>query len=73
MDGWVYVCREGGRTKEHVLEDDWLLREPAKVAFVCGIGGVGDGLALDARPGEVDVEEQEEDAEADDGGLLHII
>lgn len=64
---------EGGgrRTEEHVLEYDWLLGEPAKVDVApCGGVGVGGGLAaLDARPGEVDVEEQEEDAEADDGGL----
>lgn len=57
------------RTEEHVLEDDRLLREPAEAVSVGGIG-VGDRLALDARPGEVDIEEQEEDAETDDGGLL---
>lgn len=67
LGGWG-----GLRTEEHVLEDDGLLGEPAEVACVCAVGGlgVGDGLALDARPGEVDVEEQEEDAEADDGALV---
>lgn len=32
-------------------------------------GGGGRGGFLDARPGQVDVEEEEEDAEADDGAL----
>jgi hypothetical protein len=61
----------GGRTEEHVLEYDRLLSEPTKVD-VAPTGGIGvrGGLAtLDACPGEVDVEEEEEDAEADDGGL----
>ena len=31
--------------------------------------GGGEGEFLDARPGEVDVEEEEEDAEADDRSL----
>jgi hypothetical protein len=61
----------GPRTEEHVLEYDRLLGEPAKVDVAPAGGiGVGGGLAaLDACPGEVDVEEEEEDAEADDGGL----
>jgi hypothetical protein len=61
----------GGRTEKHVLEYDRLLGEPAKVDVAPAGGiGVGGGLAaLDACPGEVDVEEEEEDAEADDGGL----
>ncbi len=42
---------------------DRLLREPAKVVLLDRV--VIGGLALDARPGEVDVEEEEEDAEAD--------
>jgi hypothetical protein len=53
------------------LEYDRLLGEPTKVDVAPTRGiGVGGGLAaLDACPGEVDVEEEEEDAEADDGGL----
>ena len=66
-DKGAWGCR---RTEEHVLEHDRLLGEPAKVARVIAGGlDVRDRLALDARPGEVDVEEQEEDAEADDGPL----
>lgn len=62
---------EGRRTEEHVLEDYGLLGEPAKVVgVVARVGGVGRcGLPLDACPGEIDVEKEEEDAEADDGGL----
>jgi hypothetical protein len=59
------------------LEYYRLLGEPAKVGVgyvVVAVGslggvGVGDRLALDARPRQVDIEEQEQDAEADDGGL----
>jgi hypothetical protein len=46
------------RTEEHVLEDYRLLREPAEVARVPARElGIGNRLALDARPGEVDIEE----------------
>lgn len=57
--------RRGARTEEHVLEYYWLLGEPAKVAVIdvpVRRIDIGDGLAFDARPGEVNVEEQEEDA-----------
>jgi hypothetical protein len=55
------------------LKDYRLLCETPK-GGAARVGGVGvwNGLALDARPGKVDVEEQEEDAEADDGGLLSL-
>jgi hypothetical protein len=62
---------EGGEgaedQEENVLEDDGLLGEAAEVG---GFGGRGGGGGFfDACPGEVDVEEEEEDAEADDGAL----
>jgi hypothetical protein len=47
------------------LVDDGLLGEAAERGGFRGWGG----LPLDARPGEVDVEEEEEDAKADYGGL----
>ncbi len=57
-------------TEEHVLEHDGLLREAAQVARLRGGGpGLGDRLLLDARPGQVDVEEQQQGAKPDDGGL----
>lgn len=66
---------EGGRREraehqeEEVLVDDGLLGEPAERGGRRRHVVWGGGLALDARPGEVDVEEEEEDAEADYGGL----
>lgn len=57
-------------TEEHVLEDDGLLGQPAKVAIRWRAGAFGDGLFLYARPREVDVKEQQEDAKANDGGLF---
>lgn len=63
----------GGPTEEHVLEHDGLLREAAKVAVGERGRAVRDGLLLDAGPGEVDVEEQQEDAEADDGRVELVV
>jgi hypothetical protein len=68
---------EGAECAEHeeeeVLVDDGLLGEPAKVgvgvACRVGVAAAGGLAALDARPSQVDVEEEEEDTEADDGGL----
>ena len=51
--------------EEEILVDDGLLGEAAERGGFRGWGG----LSLDARPGQVDVEEEEEDAEADYGGL----
>lgn len=51
------------------MKDNRLLGEPAKVAVGEHARVFGDGLFLDARPREVDVEEEQEDAEADDGWL----
>lgn len=63
---------EGARTEEHVLEDYGSLREAAEVGTAAAGGvGVGDRVPLDASPRKVDIEQQEEDAEADDGGLAH--
>lgn len=58
------------RTEEHVLEHNGLLGEAAKVAIRQEARVLGDGLLLDARPGEVDVEEEQEYAEANDGRLF---
>jgi hypothetical protein len=59
------------RTEKDVLVDDGLLGEAAKGA---GFGGVGGGdLFLDSGPGEVDIEEQEEDAQSYDGGLHGLV
>jgi hypothetical protein len=55
-------------TEENVLKDDGLLRQLAEVAL-CRRRRVGTGLLLDARPGEVHVKEQEEDAETNYGWL----
>lgn len=51
----------GIHTEKDILEDDGLLRQAAKVAD-CGRRGFWVGLLLDARPCQVDVEEQQEDA-----------
>jgi hypothetical protein len=57
-------------TEEDILEDYRLLGEAEEVAVVgfhnCRIRG---GLFFNSGPGEIDVEEQEEDAEAYDCGL----
>ncbi len=54
------------RTEEQILVDYRLLGKAAKG----GSSAVRITLMpLDARPGEVDVKEEEEDAKADDGGL----
>lgn len=66
------TCKRG-LTEEHVLEHDGLLGEAAKVAVSEGVVAVGHGLLLDAGPGEVDVKEQQEDAEADDGGVELVV
>jgi len=62
---------EGGEgaedQEEDVLQDDGLLGEAPEVGGFVGRGS-GGGF-FDARPGEVDVEEEEEDAEADNGAL----
>jgi hypothetical protein len=61
-------AKERQHTEEHVLVDNWLLRQSAKIASSCRVR-VWDGLALDARPSKVNIEEQEEDAEANNRGL----
>ena len=60
------MLREGGEGTEEEVEG--VLEEDGE----CGDGrvrGEGWGDGLDVRPGQVDVEEEEEDAEAGDGGL----
>lgn len=48
------------------MEDDGLLGEPEEIAVVCFVrGGCGGSLLFDSCPGEVDVEEEEEYAQAD--------
>ena len=63
--------KSGGHTEEEVLQDDRLSGEVPK-----GGGAVrrynGGRLLLNARPGQVDVEEKEEDAKADDRRLSII-
>ena len=59
-------------TEEHVLEHDGLLSKAAKVAVGEGVGAIRHGLLLDAGPGQVDVEQEEQGAETDDGGLYMI-
>lgn len=56
----------GKRTEEHILEHDRLLSQSAEVAVHQHLRVLRDGLLLYARPGEVNIEEQQEDAEADD-------
>lgn len=58
------------RTEEHVLEHDGLLGQAAKVGVWEQPQVPRDGLLFNARPCEVDVEEEEEDAEPDDGWLF---
>jgi hypothetical protein len=72
LRNWVGQGKKGERTEEQVLEHDRLLRQSAKVAPASGIR-VGDRLALDARPREVDVEEEQENSETDDGWLCDIV
>ncbi len=51
--------------EEYVLEDDGLLRQPAKVLLrnrICRGRGFRARVLFDSRPGKVDIEEQEEDA-----------
>lgn len=67
--GAVEVRGRGGGeagmlTEEHVLDNYGLLRE-----LVEDVVRSGETLLLYARPREVDVEEEEQDAEADDGRL----
>lgn len=70
---FVREAHETGLTEEHVLEDDGLLGEAAKAAIGDEVGAVRHGLLLDAGPGEVDVEEQQQDAEADDGRVELVV
>lgn len=60
----------GKLTEEHVLRHDGLLGQLAQVALAGR--RVGHGLLLDARPGQVDVEEEEQHPEAYDGGLEDV-
>lgn len=70
--GVSWGCRGEGKgwgeagmlTEEHVLDNYGLLRE-----LVEDVVRSGETLLLYARPREVDVEEEEQDAEADDGRL----
>jgi hypothetical protein len=60
--------------EEDILKHNRLLCKAEKVV-VFGIvrhSGVLGGLLLDARPCQVDIEEQEENTQADYRGLLHI-
>ena len=58
-------------TEEQVLEYDGLLRQAAQITRLRR-PGLGDRLLLDAGPGQVDVEQEEQGAETDDGGLYMI-
>lgn len=60
------VLSEGGEGAEEEVEA--VLEEDGEVGDRGG-GGEGGGEALDVCPGQVDVEEEEERAEAKDGGL----
>lgn len=62
----------GDCTEENVLEDYGLLRQTQEIAVVFVCGGVIGCLLFDSRPGEVDIEEKEENAEAYYGGLCCI-
>lgn len=62
LDGWETL------TEEDVLDEDGLLRQAAKVAAGRDLA-VWPRLLLDARPCQVDVEQQEQDAEPGDRGL----
>lgn len=55
---------------QHEEEEVLQKQRPAAQRALADILGRG---FLDARPGEVDVEEEEEHAEADDGGIEVVI
>lgn len=54
-------------TEEHVLEHNRLLSQSAEVAVRQYLRVLRDRLLLYARPGEIYIEEQQEDAQTDDG------
>jgi len=56
--------REGGRRRIGRLWVCCVRRREVVGVHIGGDGGVRGGLLLGARPGEVDVEEEEENAEA---------
>lgn len=83
------VCLRGRArlTEEEVLEDDGLLSETSKVSFrngaitctiASGLGrlsvrGRTRRLLFDARPCQVHIEQQQQDAEADDGRIEAVV
>lgn len=57
-------------TKEYILQDNGLRSQRAQMSAVGAASSIiAGGALLDARPGQVDVEEQQQDAEADDAGV----
>jgi hypothetical protein len=56
-------------TEEYILKDNGLLSKSTEAASRRGRSSFGRGLLLDASPCQVDIEEEEEDTEADDGRL----
>jgi len=65
-------CGEGAEDEEEdILEYYRLLSEAEEIVVGCGRGG--GGVLLDAGPGKVDVEEEEENTEADYRGIELIM